>query len=534
MNDPLGIGRNAAAVYTLSRAGLLRPVRPDRALRMGAALRRWGPLGAACEVSAIRFGDRTAVVDERGTLSFADLDRRSNALANAWTEAGLSERDGVAILCRNHRNFLDATFAAGKLGLRALYLNTDFAGPQITDVVRREDPRAIVYDEEFAPLVADAVGGRLAFAGWTDGVGDHPTIDELIEAGKPDRPPGTEGTGSIVMLTSGTTGTPKGAPREQPRSISAPAAILSKIPYRAEEATMVAAPLFHALGFANGVLALALGSTVVLRRRFSPDEALELTARHGCTALILVPVMLQRILELDEDRIRSHDLSGLRIILSAGSALAPELATRALDTFGDVLYNLYGSTEVSVASIATPADLRAAPGTTGRMPRGTVVRILDDDGRPLPAGETGRIFVGSEMQFEGYSDGATKEVIDGLMSSGDVGHLDEAGRLFVEGRDDDMIVSGGENVFPQEVEELLLTHPAVREAAVIGVPDEKFGQRLKAFVVAPNGDGDESALKDYVRDNLARYKVPREIEFVEALPRNPLGKILKRELREAS
>jgi fatty-acyl-CoA synthase len=202
-----------------------------------------------------------------------------------------------------------------------------------------------------------------------------------------------------------------------------------------------------------------------------------------------------------------------------------------MDEFGDNVYNLYGSTEVAWATIATPEDIRAAPGTAGKVPRGTVVKLYDPDGNPVGDGETGRIFVGNDMAFEGYTGGGTKDEIDGLMSSGDVGHFDSDGRLFIDGRDDEMIVSGGENVFPREVEDLLSDHEAVNEVAAIGVDDEKFGQRLKAFVVLESGkDVDEAELKSYVKAHLANYKVPREIEFMDELPRNATGKVVKREL----
>jgi fatty-acyl-CoA synthase len=249
----------------------------------------------------------------------------------------------------------------------------------------------------------------------------------------------------------------------------------------------------------------------------------------------MVPVMMQRILELPDETLRSYDLSALRVTALSGSALPGEMAIRWMDLFGDNVYNLYGSTEVAFASIAGPEDLRDAPGTAGRPPRNTIVKIYDEDEKELPAGETGRIFVGSDSSFEGYTGGGGKEQIDGLLSSGDVGYFDEDGRLFVAGRDDDMIVSGGENVFPREVEDLLSEHETIAEVAVIGVDDEKFGQRLKAFVVAANGkEPSEEDLKGHVKENLARYKVPREIVFLEELPRNATGKVLKRELREDS
>jgi acyl-CoA synthetase (AMP-forming)/AMP-acid ligase II len=218
---------------------------------------------------------------------------------------------------------------------------------------------------------------------------------------------------------------------------------------------------------------------------------------------------------------------------ASGSALPGSQSDRWMDHFGENLYNLYGSTEVAWATIATPQDLREAPGTAGKPPRGTVVKLFDDDGKPVEQGDTGRIFVGNEMQFEGYTGGGNKDVIEGLMSSGDVGHFDEKGRLFVDGRDDDMIVSGGENVFPQEVEDLLSGHEKVAEAAVFGVDDEQFGQRLKAVVVTKDGASlSEDEVKKYVKSNLAGYKVPRDVEFIDELPRNATGKVLKRELRE--
>jgi len=278
---------------------------------------------------------------------------------------------------------------------------------------------------------------------------------------------------------------------------------------------------------------MGLGSTLVLRRKFDPEDTLSATAQHECTALVVVPVMLQRIMELPAETIERYDLRDLRVIAASGSALPGELAVKVMDRFGDVLYNLYGSTEVAWATIATPEDLRAAPGTAGRPPRGTVVKLLDEEGDEVPEGETGRIFVGNEMAFEGYTGGGSKENMGGLLSSGDVGHFDSGGRLFIDGRDDEMIVSGGENVFPREVEDLLADHDGVDEVAVIGVDDEQFGQRLKAFVVVTRGAKvDAEELKDLVKANLARYKVPREIEFLDELPRNATGKVLKRELTE--
>lgn len=525
---------------TLLGTGMVQPMRPDKIVRTLAALRRWGPTPAAAyTASAIRYPERQALVDEKGTLTFAEVDRRTNALARALRKAGIREQDSVAIMCRNHRGFIEATIACSKLGAGALYLNTAFAGPQIADVMRREDPVALIYDAEFGNLLGAEREGSEAikrFVAWHEPgerplAESDPRLQELIasESDSSLQPPAEKGR--VVILTSGTTGTPKGAARKQPDSMEPAAALFSKIPLRALETTVIAAPMFHSWGFAHFTLGLPLSSTLVLRRKFDPEDTLRAVAHHRATALAVVPVMLQRILELGEETIASYDVSSLKVVAVSGSALPGELATRAMDALGDVLYNLYGSTEVAWATIATPEDLRAAPGTAGRPPMGTIVKLLDSEGREAAPGEGGRIFVANEMVFEGYTGGGGKEIVDGLMSTGDVGRFDAGGRLFVDGRDDEMIVSGGENVFPREVEDLLADNEQIEEAAVVGVSDEQFGQRLKAFVVLREGAQlDEETVKAYVKANLARYKVPREVVFLEQLPRNATGKVLKREL----
>jgi fatty-acyl-CoA synthase len=519
----------------LREAGIVGLSRPDTVAKVATTFIRWGASPATgIATAAHKYPHETYLVDERGSLSFERVHCRTNALAHAFAEMGIGYGDGVGIMCRNHRGFIEATLAAAKLGASALYLNTMFAGPQLVEVTRREAPKALVYDEEFTELLEGVDESVQRVVAWTDDdAAGQPTIDSLVAAHDdsnlkppPDKP-------RFVILTSGTTGTPKGAQRSSPDGLLAMAALIDKIPYRARETMMVAAPLFHSWGFFHFVISLPTASTIVLRRRFDEEETLRAVRDHRAQVLAVVPVMLQRILRLPEDALDSYDLSSLRITSASGSALPGELATEWMDRFGDTVYNLYGSTEVAYATVATPEDLRAAPGTAGRPPRGTVVRLYDEEGREVAPGEVGRIFVGNEMSFEGYTGGGGKEVIDGLLCSGDVGHIDSAGRLFIDGRDDEMIVSGGENVFPREVEDLLAEHGEVVEVAVIGVEDEEFGQRLKAFVVLA-GEGAASAdeLKAHVKANLAAYKAPREIEFLDELPRNATGKILKRELHE--
>ena len=513
-----------------ARAGLIGPDSPRRMARMMRARERWGALGGGVAAAAIRHGERTGLVDELGSLSYAEMDRRANAIANAWRARGLAAGDGVAILARNHRGFFDATFAAAKSGARAIFLNTDFAGPQIREVSAREGTSLLVHDDEYTESLEGVEPPLGRYRAWVDRPGDD-TLEALISTADDSPPPKPAQTASVVILTSGTTGTPKGAARREPRSLTPLGALLSKVPFRAREAVVVGPPMFHALGFGTAMLAVGLGSTLIVRRRFAPDAALEDVERHRATTMIVVPIMLRRIVDTVDKAPAARDLSSLRIVFVGGSQLGGALASRAMDALGEVVYNLYGSTEVACASIATPEDLRAAPDCVGSPALGSVVRILDEHGRPLGAGATGRVFVGNPIPFEGYTGGGGKEVIDGLMSTGDVGHFDDAGRLYIDGRDDDMIVSGGENVFPGEVEELLNGHPEIAEAAAIGVPDEKFGQRLRAFVVRRPGAGlSDDDVRAHVRDNLARYKVPREVVFVDELPRNPTGKVLKKEL----
>jgi fatty-acyl-CoA synthase len=293
---------------------------------------------------------------------------------------------------------------------------------------------------------------------------------------------------------------------------------------------VISSPLFHSWGYAHFTLGLALSSTLVLRRRFDPEDVLAAIERYRASALVVVPVMLQRIIDLGPEAIHRYDTSSLRVIAASGSALPGELALRVMDSFGEVLYNLYGSTEVAWATIASPRQLRAAPGTAGTPPRGTKLRLFDEHGGERHrAGETGRIFVHNEMVMDGYTTGDGKTELDGLIATGDVGYVDQQGRLFVSGRDDEMIISGGENVFPREVEDLLADYPGIEEVAVIGVRDREFGERLRAFVVLePGAQLDADTVKAHVRENLARFKVPRDVLFVERLPRTATGKVLKR------
>ncbi|MEV4475556.1 AMP-binding protein [Nonomuraea salmonea] len=508
-----GFGVQAAA--TLTRNGLLGPVHPAALARMVEAYRHFHLTPATgLAIAAARWPDRAAVIDEAGSVTFAELDDHAAALA-----AGLHRRLGVgpgttvAVMWPNDRGFPAAVAAVSRLGADLLLLNTGLAGPRLREVLRREGVHVLLAAPGSAEVEFD---------------GPHITdLDDLAQAGKAadgraglgasagteDAPPCPKRPGRLVLLTSGTTGTPKGAPRRLSMGAMAEpfVSMLGTVPLRGGEPMLIAPPLFHGLGLLWYAAALVLGCPVVLLRRFDAAAVLDALDRTGAGALIAVPVMLRRLLDLPP-----RPLPRLRVVVSGGSALPADLATRFMDSYGDVLHDLYGSTEAGWAALATPADLRAAPGTVGRPPRGTTVRIEDPSGGELPSGQVGRVVVAGGLTFGP----------GGPLATGDLGHRDEHGRLFIDGRDDDMIVSGGENVFPQEVEDFLAARPGVADVAVLGVSDEEYGQRLAAYVVPEDGaelSADE--LRRAVKEELAGYKAPRDVEFVSEVPRNQTGKV---------
>ena len=497
--------------------------------------KKYGPFAGLVESAGRRCGADFAITDYAGDVTFEELNLRVNALSRAWSKLGIGPGTVVAALCRDHRGLITVLAATNKVGAQLLLMNTGFAKPQLADVARREGVSVLVHDHEFTDLldaVDPSVRRFISDPGPTPDT-DAVRIERLIQTTSSATVPAPAKPGGLTLLTSGTSGTPKGAPRGKTSPLFS-AQLLDRVPRRRGQVCLLGAPVFHGTGLGQAVLSLALGNRLVLQRRFDPEATLRAIADYRCDVLVLVPTMLQRLLALPPEVLDAYDTSSLQIVYVSGSAMAPDLVTRTLERFGPVLYNQYGSTELAVISVAMPDDLAYNPATVGKAPVGCRIALYDDNGTPITTpGAIGRIFAGSTVSFGGYSDGRKKEVIDGLLCSGDVGHLDETGRLYVDGRDDDMIISGGENVYPLEVENLLCGHPDVDEVAVIGVADSDFGQRLKAFVVLVDGAAlDAEAVKDYVRANLARYKVPREVEFIDALPRNATGKVVRSRLSQ--
>jgi acyl-CoA synthetase (AMP-forming)/AMP-acid ligase II len=512
---------------------MITVLRPDKYLRMAAETRRGVNATSGVALAAIRRPDAIGLIDDRGELTWRELNATCDALALALQRAGRSAV--VGIMCRNHRGFVQALVAAGRIGADTVFLNTGFAGPQLLEVVTREGIDVLIHDDEFAAAVASVEDPAvLKVVAWHDAAPapGTTTLDGLVaEARGTGRPTAPDRPGRLVLLTSGTTGTPKGARRPSGGSMDDLAVILDNVPWRAEERIVIAAPTFHGWGFGQLLLAATLCCTVVLSRRFDPERTLELAARHRATGLVVVPVMLERIMDLPSETRARFDLSALRFVTASGSRLRPDVVTGFMDFYGDVLHNNYNATEVGMVSVASPSDLRAAPDTAGRLVAGTDVVLLDPDGAEVGPGEVGEICVRTSTTFDGYTDGSTKESRSDRLSSGDLGRWDDSGLLYVVGRTDDMIISGGENVYPIEVENALALHPAVRDVAVVGAEDRAFGQRLVAFVALVGGATvTDNDLRQHVKGLLAGYKVPRDVVFLDELPRNDAGKVLAREL----
>jgi acyl-CoA synthetase (AMP-forming)/AMP-acid ligase II len=520
----VGIARDGARA-TLG-TGLVSPISPARMIRTWRAVSRFGlTLATAAEYSAIRHPGRTAIVDEAGSLTYAELTDAAAAAAAMLYERGLGEGDRLGILSRNHRGFVLAAIAGSRLGSDLVLLSTDLSASAIAGILDREAVTAVVHDQEFAGLLE-----RTGFAGLR-------VTDKVLETASTGRAaaPVPSRPGRLVVLTSGTMGVPKGAPRDvaQLRMGLPVTSLLAGLRLRSGEPMVIQPPLFHGFGLGFLAAALALGCPAILHRRWGPSEALDLVQQHSATVLACVPVLLHRMMALPAAEWAARDTTSLRVVVSGAAPLRPALAREVMAEFGDVLFDLYGTTEAGWATLATPADLLSAPGTVGRPAHGVAVDVLDGNGSPMPPGEVGEIYIGSGLNFQGYSGGGTRRTVRNLMSTGDLGYLDDEGRVFVVGRTDDMIVSGGENVYPQEVEELLAGHPAVADVTVFGVADDEFGQRLAAQVIAASSVTADK-LRRHVSQALGRHKVPRDIEFVDELDRTSTGKVRRGERRSAA
>ena len=492
-----------------------------------------GPsLGVVTKMHSVVLPDKPALHDDAGTLTWKELDSRANRAANMLAALGMSGSDRVATVLRNGREQIEVILGAQKAGFVACPLNTWAKTAEMRAILEQSDPKVLVYDPRHADQVHEVATDGIALVAVGDGEDRaHAGYAELMDLASPSPPPPfVRGAGSprIVIHTSGTTGKPKGASRDASAAgLGTLANLLARVPYHRDDVVFCPAPLFHSFGLATMTVATALGATMVLPDRFDPSESLEWIERYRATAASFVPVMLRRVVSLDEETRSRYDLSSLRIVMASGSVLSDDLRSAAATLMGDVLYDLYGSTEVGWVAIATPEDMRTRPKTVGRPVEGIDVAVFSSDGARLPPGETGELFVKSNVLFEGYTSGETRDEREGYMAIGDLGRFDDNGYLYVESRSDEMVVVGGENVYPIEVEQIIESVDGVHEVTVLGIDDDEFGQVLAAFVV---GGADPEQIRKQCEVELASYKVPRRIEVVDELPRTSTGKVVKRDL----
>ena len=523
------------AIKVFRQIGLFKPQLPHRLVGAGWQLAKWGPgFPSAIGAAAARFPHQLAIIDDAGELTWREVRDETNRLTQGLKDRGLEAGDSVALLCRNHRYMVIAAVAIMQAGGRILLLNTMASSSQLGELSVRENAKMVILDQEFLTVGDNVDRDKLVLA-WVEGAKhkDIPSLDEIAQGKSAKNHPKPSRHGSVVIFTSGTTGLPRGAKREEPEDLKPLLAFFGSIPYRGNKVVVLAAPLFHSWGLINFGFGLSTVPTYVMRRRFDAVQVVKDIEKYRADVLVVVPLMIQRLVDVDPEIIRTTDTSSLRITASSGSALAGDLANRFMDLYTDSVYNFYGATETGWVTIASPQQLREAPGTAGTPPFRTNVLILDVDGNEVPQGETGVIHVGNDMPFGGYTDGNTKSFKNGLMSTGDLGYFDGSGRLFVCGRDDDMVISGGENVFPRELEDALIDHPSISDVVVAGIPDQVWGQSLAAYIVVRDG---ETITKDeiivFAKQRVARFAVPRKIMFLDELPRNPTGKVMKRELPE--
>ena len=519
----------------LAGAGLLTrrsPVAIAKALPW--LLGRGQSLGIVSQMNSVSIGNKAAIHDRDGTITWRELDRSANRFADAYRKHGLKPGDKVGMLLRNGREMAEVALGAQKSGMMTCPFNTWAKPKELRAVIDATEPSLLFYDTAHADQVEACVQEpvRLVHVGDPDkAVSGSESLEQFLDgSSSAPLPPLTKDRGSpkIIIQTSGTTGTPKGAARDASATgLGMLAGVLGSVPYHRDDVVLCPAPLFHSFGLATFTFGTVLGSTLILPERFDPEDCLRQIERHRATAASFVPVMLRRIVSLPEETKNKYDLSSLRIVMTSGSALSVDLKKAATELFGEVLYDLYGSTEVGWVAIATPRSIKERPRSVGLPVDGIEVGVFSPSGEKLPPGETGELYIKSEVLFEGYTSGDKAKIQDGYMSIGDLGRLDEDGYLYIESRSDDMVVIGGENVYPIEVEETIESIEGVTEVTVLGVPDDEYGQVLAAFVV---GSADEDTIISKCKEELASYKVPRQVKILSELPRTSTGKVLRRDL----
>ncbi|TMQ02827.1 MAG: AMP-dependent synthetase [Deltaproteobacteria bacterium] len=499
--------------------------------------------------------DREALVEYTGDgvrrMTWGELDATINRLANALFARGVVGGSPVALMLPNGGEYLIAYQALARLGATAVQIGYRLKPAEIAHILDNAQPRATLVHAEYLAAMT-AARAQVGTAGPMIVVGDAhgepatrgPELaewDRALAAASPHAPPRSRGGGGdgggVIVYTSGTTGKSKGAHRNlKTTGLESVADLLVQVGVRANDRHLVVCPLYHSAAPAFVAIMMSLGATIILMSHFDAAGALDIIERERVTCSFMVPTMLVRLTSLPADVLASRDTSSLRWVMSGAAPLPTEAARRFMDRFGPILWNFYGATETGMVTLAGPADHVSRPGTIGRPLFGNEIRLLDDAGHPSGLGEVGELYARNSMLITGYhrnAEATRASQRDGFFSVGDLARRDTDGYYYLESRKHDMVISGGVNIYPREIEDHLHTHPAILDAAVIGVPDPEWGESLRAFVVVRDGHAlAEQDVIEYCRAGLADFKRPRKVTFLPELPCNPTGKVLKRELRE--
>lgn len=523
---------------TLWKSGIISPKDGIRAFVHAPSIlaRYWLSTAREVEQAALIEPDRPALIDDDGTLTYRDLQQQATNFARYLHQLPVNEIR-LGIMARNGRGIVTPLIAKGYAGATLFLLNIGSSAEQLAGCIEENDINVLVIDSEFAdrlpePGSAAATGLNVVIAHeGGEATGSHPVLSEIITRKIDQKLPRFPKHGNIVLMSSGTTGVPKGIARPEPKLPTVLSTILDAIPWEAGYNVQMTASIFHTWGWAMLNIAFALRSTVITRRIFDAEACLNDIQEHRCEVLVSSPVFYKSMVTLDNTW--DYDASSLQVIASSGHALSPQIAADTIERFGPILANIYGSTELTLASAATAQQIAEDATIGGSIANGTVLKILDDDGKEVPRGKVGKIYLRNATTMVGYTNPKHKlDRVGMLQSIGDLGYIDNNGMLHVLGRADEMIIVGGENVYPSSVDNTLDTMPGIADHYCKGVDDDATFSRIAAWVVKDPEGPDITAddIRQWVRTRLAEHSVPRDVHFVDDLPRNATGKVIPRKL----
>ena len=540
----------ARFVPSLFKAGLISPQGGVRALAATLPVLARYRFTTAREVEQayLTCPERLALIDDDGALTYRHLREQSQTFARWLLSLGLDDIR-LGVMARNGRGIITPLAAKGYAGAHIFLLNVGSSPEQLAGCIDENRINVLVIDDEFIDRLSPVDGelpedltvviGHESGAERPAALATVPSLREIVaDPGSVEKHklPTWPDHGYIVLMSSGTTGIPKGIMRPEPTLPVVLASIVDSVPWRAGQKVQMTASMFHTWGWACLNIALGLRNTIVTRRIFDPAAALDDIQRYQLDGLLSSPVFFRQMVEADPTS--AYDTSSLKFIASAGHALTPEIVKETHERFGPILCNVYGSTELALASTASMEEVAKDPTIGGKIASGTKLRILDEEGQEVSHGEVGEIYLTNSTALIGYTNPKIPlNKVDGLISIGDLGYIDAEGYLHVVGRADDMIIVGGENVHPQSVTEVLETMPGIAEVHAGGVEDETTFQRIAVWAVttrdALGNAVTADAIRTWVRDNLADHSVPRDVHFLDKLPRNATGKVVPRLLRNS-